>query len=218
MQMLKRSKYLFSRIAFLTVLMFVFAAVPAGADTFKFFGVSIPPTGNTVIGETQFTVDVTAHGTDQVKFRFENDVGEPCSITDVYFADGTHFETTGVIIDESEGVDFEIGADPGHPPGASGFESPMQFFAADSEQPVPQNGVDANSEWLDIIFTLQSGQTIDTVLGDIRSGDLRIALHSQAYTDGGDETFTTVPIPASVLLLGSGLIGLVGFRRKKIAK
>ncbi|MCK5015334.1 MAG: hypothetical protein KAS66_16120 [Candidatus Omnitrophica bacterium] len=216
--MLKKSKYLFLRVALLSVLMFVLAAAPAGADTFKFFGVSIPPTGDTAIGEDQFTVDVTAYGTNQVKFRFENEVGEPCSITDVYFADGTQFETTGVIIDESVGVDFEMGATPGHPPGADGFEPTMQFYAADSESPPPENGVDAYSEWLDIIFILQSGQTIDTVLGDIRSGDLKIALHSQAYEDGGSETFTTVPIPPSVLLLGSGLIGLVGFRRKKIAK
>ena len=136
--MIKGSKYLFARIAFLTVLMFVLAAAPAGAATFNFFGVSDPPTGNTAIGEAQFTVDVTAYDSNQVKFRFENEVGDPCSITNVYFADGTQFETTGVIINESAGVDFEMGASPGHPPGADGFEPTMQFYAADSESPPPQ--------------------------------------------------------------------------------
>jgi len=41
------------------------------------------------------------------------------------------------------------------------------------------------------------------------------------FNDGSESFINNnnpVPIPASVLFLGSGLIGLVGFRRKKIAK
>lgn len=52
MRMLKGSKYLFSRIAFLTVLMFVLAAVPAGAaTTFGFYNITANDPGDAAIGE-----------------------------------------------------------------------------------------------------------------------------------------------------------------------
>jgi len=54
MRMLKGSKYLFSRIAFLTVLMFVLAAAPAGAaTTFGFYNITNNYEVNANFGEAQ---------------------------------------------------------------------------------------------------------------------------------------------------------------------
>ena len=62
-------------------------------------------------------------------------------------------------------------------------------------------------------------KNFDDVLTGLGNGELRVGIHVQAFESDGSEGFINntvpVPIPASVLFLGSGLIGLVGFRRKK---
>jgi len=225
MRMLKGYKYLFSRIAFLTVLMFVLAAAPAGADTFGFYNITANDLGDAAIGEAQLFVDVTDNGSDQVLFTFTNTDIEACSIADVYFADGSLLEIA--TITSSTGVSFSELADPGELPGGNDIDPAFvttEGFSADSDAPPSHNGVDNPDEWLGIVFNLQDSQTFEDVLDQLGTGELRIGIHVQGFDNSeGSESFvnndTPVPIPASVLLLGSGLIGLVGFRRKKrIAK
>ena len=230
MCMLKGSKYLFSRIAFLTVLMFVLAAAPAGADTIGFYNITINDPGDDAIGEAQLFVEVTDGGFDgefnQVLFTFTNTGPGASSICDVYFDDGSLLGIAS-IDNTSPGdpdVFFEQDASPGNL--HSGNDADPAFvttegFSADSDPPAQTNGVNPG-EYLGILFNLQEYKTFSDVLADLESGELRIGIHVQGFDTEGSESFVNnanpVPIPPSVLLIGSGLIGLVGFRRKKIAK
>lgn len=167
-------------------------------------------------------MDVTDSGSDQVLFTFTNTGPENSSICDVYFDDGSLFGIAS-IDNISPGVLFSRPATPENLPGGNeidpAFVTTADFYA-DSDSPTQPNGVNPG-EYVAILFDLQTGQTSDNVLAQLGTGALRIGIHVQGYDSGENEGFvnndTPVPIPASVLLLGSGLIGLAGFKRK-IAK
>ena len=222
MRMLKRSKYLFLSVAFLTVLMFVLAAVPAGAATFPFVNITGNNSGDAAIGEAQLSMEVTQVDS-KAAFLFTNQGLDYCSLTDVYFADGAFFETEPVVIESSAGVTFFSGAAPPELPGATKDFKTTQFLTADATNPAA--GVEPfdpatntlDNEWLKITFSLKNDIFFDDVIVALGTGDVRVGVRLTAFESGGSESFIHAPIPASVLLLGSGLIGLAGFKRK-IAK
>jgi hypothetical protein len=108
---------------------------------------------------SQFSVSVTDERNNQVGFKFTNAVGTPSSITDIYFDDGALFEIASIT--SSPGVAFSRGARPPNLPGGNALDPVFETtagFLADSDCPIPENGVDAAVEWVQIIFSLQSGK------------------------------------------------------------
>lgn len=174
------------------------------------------------IGEAQFSVDVSAYGSNQVLFNVINSGPEQSSIAGVYFDDGTLLGIS-TIIDAGNGgdagVDFvqDMAA-----PNMPGWDQVLPTFEATASftsvavNPAAHNGV-SEFETLGIIFDLQAGLSFADVLTDLETGALRIGLHGIDFLDEGSESFVNaspVPVPAAVWLFGSGLIGLIGFAKK----
>jgi hypothetical protein len=184
---------------------------------------------NGATGEAQLTVSVSDAGGNQILFEFSNAGAAPSSITDVYFDDGTLLGIAGLIdFDDGTGgdagVDFtQDDIDPVSPPDLPGGEnlSPAfdvtAYFLADSDSPhTILNGVNPG-ESLGVLFSLQGGGTLQDVLDELATGELRIGIHVQGFADGGSEAFVNngiVPIPSS-LVLGSIGVALIGWFRRR---
>lgn len=217
-----KSKYMMSVIFIMAV---IFSSGVGYAVPYTFSCITGNSTANAAIGEAQLWVDVTdagitEGGVSQALFTFYNNGPAVSSITDVYFDDGHLLGIASITF--SSGVDFAQDANPGDLPSGNtvGFET-TEGFSADSEPPAQPNGVNPG-EWLAVSFNLINGATFENVIADLDSGELlRIGIHVQGFADGGSESFVNgsnppapVPEPATMLLIGSGLIGLAGFRKK----
>ncbi len=201
----------------------VIGAGSANATLIDFF--RITNNGNTDIAG-QLHVDVTGTAT-TVTFSFTNAVGVASSVTDIYFdSSGDFASTVGAFSSMVEvGVNFSLGANPPNLPGGNAI-SFSSNFAVDSDPPVSQNGINAATDRLDIIFTLASGVDLQDILDDLADGDLRIGLHVQAIApQGGSDSYVScygsqcgggnaVPEPMTLGLLGAGLLGL-GFAARR---
>jgi hypothetical protein len=196
--------------------------IPARALLLPFYNLTGNSAVDAAIGEAQLSVDVTDPlggenlAATQALFTFANAGPEACSIAGVYFDDGTLLGIAEVR--NGAGVDFsdQGTATPPVLPGRMLLDPPFvttSGFLAGAGNPAPEKGVNPG-EWVGILFDLQEGQTLQNVFDDLGDRDLRIGIHVIAFADGGSESFTNVPEPATLLLLGGGLLGLAGRRRK----
>ena len=173
----------------------------------------------------------------QVTFTFYHVGTTPMSITDIYFYDGvlglsgTTF--SGFIANpawsdyDQSGVKFTVGAKPPELPGANTLLPQSKVvFSCESDTPISLAGINPG-ESLGIKFTLGDNKNINDVIlalngwirdGKFDSGDLVVGLHVQAINNTTSESFVVVPLPGSVLLLGSGLLGTALVYRRRRGK
>jgi hypothetical protein len=169
----------------------------------------------------------------QAIFTFFNDVGivpysNPSSITDIYFDDGTLLGIASIT--SSYGVSFSQYASPKNLPGANNVTPKFETtagFSLDSNSPVSQNGVDKNTEWVQVTFDLLSGKTYAHTLAALAKtpgalDELRVGIKVQAINGPQSNAYVnntpTLPVPdsgatASLLLVGLASVGLVARRK-----
>ncbi len=181
------------------------ASAQATVTTYNFGCITNSTAANAAAGTAQLWVDVESlPSPSQVAFTFHNAGPLPCSITDIYFDDGTLLGIASIV--NSAGVDFSQGASPPNLPGGNSISPAFQTtagFLADSNPPAQPNGVNPG-EWVKITFNLISGQTYSDAISALNTpGDhLRIGIHVQGFSNGGSESFVNnVPAPGSLALL-----------------
>lgn len=208
-------------IAGMFLAVFAILVVPMTVQAYTLdFGVVEDNSGIAAAIADQLSVEVE-DGTTEVSFTFFNDVdsGSPASITDVYFDDTLGLFDDLIDINESAGVLFSEFAAPGNLPGGNsiGFTAD---FSADSDAPPISNGVDATGEWVKIIFDYADFIDFGDVVTALGSGDLRVGMHVQGTGENAQfsDTFVNVPEPTTMLLFGSGLVGLMLYGRKRFRK
>jgi hypothetical protein len=225
----------------LVAAVWVAAVSGASADptyTYSFNEFRNHNTPNSTTGETQLFVDVSGYGAGQVLFTFRNIGPNDSSICDMYFDDGALLRLASVI-DGDQGSGGMAGVyftqdstrEPTHPANLPGgdalspkfetsyYQSKKEDFSADSDEPVQPYGVNPD-EWLGIVFDLDPGTGLDSVIADLLSGELRVGIHVQGFADGGSESFINnpVPIPApAAMLLGALGLGLLGGLKRRAA-
>lgn len=185
---------------------------------------------NGAVGEAQFfmTVDDQGFNTDvdayQVLFTFDNlqvDGWEDTFIDGIYFYDGVLFDLAA-IENSSEGVSFSEGASPGHLPGDEDLKLTYSVGVIGDVDADPPggggNGIDPG-EWINILYTLQTGATFSDVITGLDDHTIAVGLKAQGFPGGGSESFVNngvIPAPGAIVLGGIG-VSFVGWLRRKRA-
>jgi hypothetical protein len=208
-----------------TLFLLTSAAAPIFALTLDFDGITNNKTADVAIGEAQLQMYVYELNAQQVAFEFRNLGPAQSTITSIYFDDNLKPNLITPLSDPfyadgtSAGVSFKEGATPVVLPG--GLNPVYSFtadYAYDATNPAPEFGINPY-EILTILFGYAQGKGFDDIYNAL-FGDLRVGLHVTNFASGGSESFinTPIPEPGTMLLLGLGLLGLVGMRKKLMKK
>lgn len=203
----------------LLLALFATTALPAVSLGFLtgVYGITNTSATNTAAGQNQIWLDVTSPQPNQVLFTLGNTGSVTSTITQIYFEQGPLSSIAQIA---NSGVDFAQ-VSPGVLPGGNG--KPISFattFETDADNPRPKNGVNngpAGGDTVGVLFNLASGRTLEDVLSQLESGQFRIGMHVQNFSNGGSESFMVhTPEPATAAMFLAAL-GLLRVRRRQAA-
>ncbi len=238
MHLLPKKRAVIVPLAIAALLLLTLVA-QASAYTYNLFCINqaastLPPPGNDAyISQSQLLLTVASVDSDTVSFKISNLGSTNFSVAEIYFYDGSILNPSVYSLNPSAGVSFTAptAQPPALPSGNDwGLPKGSVIFAADAGADAPVNGINPG-ESLTIYIDLLANKTFDDVITALNlpteddhfpAGSLVIGVHAIAFPDGDSVSLVDVPggndihapIPPSALLLGSGLLGLIGLRRK----
>ncbi len=96
----------------------------------------------------------------------------------------------------------------GHPLGFT----PHNSFGIFADPARPKNGLEF-SEYISVLFDLTGGTSFDDIIGAIDGQSLGVGIHAQALPGGVSASFSTIPEPLTLSLLGIGTLLIRSKRR-----
>ncbi|MCQ8179501.1 VPLPA-CTERM sorting domain-containing protein [Methylomonas sp. SURF-1] len=176
--------------------------------------------------------------TNQVLFTFANSAQTAANIAEVYFDDNGFLASQTAILNSLEGFTSFSPVSWTKPngtlknvvlPGGNNADpdfQPTPYFGANVDPGNPSLGVNTGSDLLGILVSLNNGYGFDDISSALASGDLRIGLHVRSIGVAGasdsfinnripTETISGVPLPASAWMFLSGLVGFLGWQRRR---
>jgi hypothetical protein len=160
----------------------------------------------------QFNMVVSDAGSDRVDFTFNNTSLLASSIAKIYFENGSLLSIAQIT--EGNGTNFIANPAPSNLPAWNLLSPPFEAvkeLSIGSVTPLPQTGINPG-EWLTIGFNLKPGGSYQSVIDELRTGDLRVGLHVTSLPYGS-ESAVSIPEPATIFLLGLGILSLLIKRR-----
>lgn len=174
-------------------------------------------------GEQLIITELNDLGSSLVQLNFYNDGDTNSVITSIYLEDTENLLSFSELIDSENGghsgVSFSTSNNPKNLP--AGNKPDVDFDATSglsfTANPAgPKNGINSG-EWLGIIFQLESGQNIDSLLSAFNEGDIRLGVHVTAGKgisgSFASTTLTQVPLPASIIFFATAILVLLSFKR-----
>lgn len=171
--------------------------------------------------DSVYHIDINSN---QVLFLFTNTVGISSNLSEIYIDDSDTLALTfGFIRDSISGTtDFIRGANPSNLPGAVNLDPDFEAdpnLSVEAENGQQKWGVNASNDILGIVYDVSPSISIMSGIANaLASGDLRVGLHVRSINNGTSDAYVNgspVPEPATLLLFGTGIIGLAGAARRK---
>jgi hypothetical protein len=200
-------------VGFLCLLCFLVGA-SAHAELFIFGQI----TGDTAgICPDAFLMEVIEQG-DQALFTFTNNCDSDGFLGRIFIMDNDLI-TFDSIYEQPEGVsfsppDWKNAMLPGGEP--LGF-TPHNTYSIEADPARPKNGLHYQ-DYVSILFDLNDEVEFSDVTGSIEGGMLGVGIHAQSLPGGSSASFTTIPEPATVGLLGVGALLLIGHKKRGTAQ
>lgn len=162
-------------------------------------------TGEVEVCQDAFLMEVLEMN-DQALFTFTNNCDNDGVLGRIFIRDNDLI-TFNSIYDQPEGVSF---SDPdwknANLPGGHelGF-TPHNTYAIEAEPARPKNGLHYQ-DYVSVLFDINSGITFDNIIASIGGGSLGVGLHVQSLPGDTSAAFSTVPEPATMVLMGIGTL------------
>lgn len=188
--------------------LFCLIGVSAHAELFIFGQIT---GGTSDLCSDAFLMDVTQQD-GQALFTFTNNCDNGGVLGRIFIRENDLI-TFNSIYDESEGVSF---SDPDYKnamlPGGHdlGFTS-QNTYAIEADPARPKNGLHYQ-DYVSVLFDMNDGVLFPDVINSISGGTLGVGLHVQSLPGGASASFTAIPEPATLALIG---IGTLLLRRKR---